>query len=240
MKVKLIFIFLIIIGFFTPIAKAVETDTTTVSTLSVTGSGESKAQPDIATLFISSTAKGKTASEATNLNASLTQKLIDTLLKMGVLEKDIQTSGLSIYPIYKQNQGGINDFGDVSKIIGYQASNSVNVIVRRIGDVGHIIDSVTLVGDYTVSGINFGLDKDDTFENDALKEAVTDARRKADVVAIAAGKSITGIKTISVGNAGSGNIFKGLGIAEASASTPVSPGELTVTADVSIEYLLNK
>lgn len=217
---------------------SVKAEETTISTLSVNGFGESKAKPDIATLNITSSAKGKTANEATRLNSIATEKLIDTLIKLSVNENDIQTTNVSVFPIFRPTKPGENDFDDINKILGYEASNSVLVTIRNINNVGQIIDAVSVAGNYIVSGVNFGLDKDDSFEADALKKAVADAKRKADVVAAAAGKAIIGIKNISVGG-GENKIFAG-GFADTASATPIQPGELTITESVSIQYIIEK
>ena len=240
MKIKLV-IKLLIIGllvFCIPLAYAESTDSN-LSTLNVSGRGEVKAKPDIAYLSFGVTRKGKTASEAASLNASAAQKLIDTLLRSGIAEKDLQTTNINISPVYKRDQP--NDYNDY-KIIGYEANNSIRATIRKIADVGKIIDIVVFAGDYTVGGINFDIDNDDSFEAEALKNAVNDAKRKADIVAVAAGKTITGIQTIIVGSAGSERFYGGYpsaGIASDS-STPVQPGELTVSSSVTIDYILSK
>ena len=240
MRLKTFFIvifFLALLAVAATFHKAIAQTDSDLSTLNVTGTGESKAKPDIATINISVERKGKTANDAAVTNALSAQKLIDTLERAGIAEKDIQTSNISITPIYKTSQGS---FDTESKIIGYQANNSLQAKIRKITDVGHIIDVVALTGDYIISGISFDLEKDDDFEAEALKKAVTDARRKADIVASAAGKTITGIKTISIGG-GSGIFSKGFAPTSAdSISTPVLPGDITVSSSVSIEYILNK
>ena len=208
-----------------------------LSTLSVTGTGESKTKPDIAIINISVDKKGRTASEAAGANASGTQKLIDALERNGILEKDIQTSNISIFPIYKPNPAS---FESEQKIIAYQATNSLSATIRKIGDVGRIIDSIVLTGDYTISGVSFDLENDDNAEAEALRKAVTDAKRKADIVATQAGKTITGIKSISIGG-GSTPIFKsGLGAFAEGISTPILPGDITVSSSVSVEYTISK
>lgn len=236
---KIILVIALFVLIFNFVPKCIAEIESTTPTLSVTGQGEVKAKPDVASLNIGITSKGKTANEATRANATLAQKLVDTLIANGIVEKDIQTSNVSVYPIYKS--GDPDFYNDSSKIIGYQANNQVNATIRDIDDVGHIIDVVALAGNYTISGVNFSLDKKDPFEADALKKAVSDARRKADVVAAAAGKSINGIKKIVIG---SGvdifNKFAPLGgISDEASTTPILPGELSVSSDVSIDYTLD-
>ena len=242
MKFKFITILLIVFSvLFIMQTKAETSSTSVVSTLSVNGHGDAVAKPDVATINIGISSRGKTANEATALNSVSVQKLISTLIMAGIAEKDIQTNSVSVFPIYKPTRPSENDFNDVNKVLGYEASNYIQAKIRNVNDVGRVIDLVTLAGDYTVNGLNFGLEKDDSFEAEALKEAVKDARAKADVVAVAAGVSISGIKNITVGTSFS-PIFKSVSGVEAAASadTPVLPGETTVTQDVSIEYLLEQ
>ena len=99
---------------------------------------------------------------------------------------------------------------------------------------------VSLAGNFTISGVNFGLDKSDTFEELALQKAVADAKRKADIVAEAAGKTVTGIKSISVGSAVAFSESKFAGAAASDFSTPVLPGELSVSSNVFVEYFLDE
>ena len=209
---------------------------TTVPVLSVSGTGETKTKPDIATINVSAVTKGKTANEASSVNAAATQKLIDALIRAGIAENDIQTSSININPVYKSNPNGIDD---ELKILGYQAINQIETKIRKISDVGRIIDTIVITGNYTVSGVDFSLANSDTFEADALKSAVSDARRKANIVATAAGKTITGIKNISVGGNGGFSKFAG-DFSPAGVSTPILPGELTVSSTVSIDYFLNE
>lgn len=240
MKFKIGAMLLISIFIFGIASKAQTDSSTTTSTLNVSGHGESIAKPDIATINIGVSSRGKTANEATSLNSVSVQKLIATLTKSGVAEKDIQTNNVSVFPIYKPSKPSENDFNDINKVLGYEASNYIQVKIRNINDTGRIIDAVTLAGDYTINGLSFSLDNDDSFEAEALKNAVKDARTKADVVAEAAGVSISGIKNITVG-ASFSPIFKNVSGAEAaSADTPILPGETTVSQDVSIEYFLSK
>lgn len=206
------------------------------STLVVSGNGEVSAEPDLALFNVSVTTEGKTANEALRSNATNAQKLIDVLLSAGIAKKDIETSNINVNPVYDSNTNGIVT-GELNKIIGYEANNSLQVKVREISNLGQIIDVVVEAGDYTVGGISFSIEKQESFEAEALKKAVADARRKAEIVASAAGKTISGIKNINVGG-GISFGFKG-GLTAAEAATPILPGELTVSSSVTIKYFLN-
>jgi len=236
MKFKIFCTLIAIAGLINNICYAQEIST--LSTLSVSGTGTLKAKPDVVNLSFGVTSKGKTANEATRQNAINAQKLIDALIRAGITDKDIQTSNLNVNPIYKRTP----QFDDVENtIIGYEATNYLNVTVHKVQDAGNIIDIAVSTGDYSINNISFSIDKRDPFKEEALRKAVADARLTAEIVASAANKTISGIKNITV-NA-SNTIFPafaGFAANEKDVSTPVLPGDLTVTETVSVEFILNK
>ena len=200
-------------------------------TLIVSGTGEIKGSPDIAKLFVTSSSRGTTAQEATSKNAEAANVLLNTLKSQGIAEKDIKTSNISISPIFDTES-------NVNNIIGYEASNSFIATIRKISDAGKVIDSVTGAGNYTISNISFSIENDDDLEDEAFKLAVKNARHRAEIVAKEAGKDVTGIKTINVSS--SGGIIFGEVFAAKDSSTPVLPGDITVSASVTIEYTIGK
>lgn len=237
MQIKLKTILLTILGIIslTTIANAQTTCDLCDSTLLVTGQGEVIAQPDVSTITVQSTSRGKNASEAVNTNASQTQKLINALTRSGIAEKDIETLNVSVYPIYKDK---INSQNATNNIIAYEATNSITIKVKKVDNTGSTIDLISNTGDYTISGIDFSLEDDKSEKAEALDKAVSDARNKADAIASAARTKITGIKRITADNGFVSNKIFDAGIA--SSPTPVQPGDLTVSASVSIEYIIEK
>ena len=234
MKLKIVLAIILNILLLVSMAKAQTTCDLCDSVLSVTGQGEVKAQPDISTISVIVTSRGKTASDAISTNASSAQKLINALSATGIAQKDIQTQNVSVYPIYKDK---VNSQNATNNVIAYEASNSINVTVRKVDDTGRIIDLISNTGDYTISGIGFSLEDDESEKADALDKAVTDARSKAEAIAKSARTKILGIKRISVENGFVSSKFTDAG---AAASTPVQPGDLTVSGNVSIEYIIEK
>lgn len=230
---KITILFLMFIVVLSPSAFA-ETDCD-LSTLSVSGAGEVKTSPDVASISVGVLTKGKTAADAVSSNSAASQKLLDALRSSGVADKDIQTSSISVYPMYKNSPQG---FDDQSTIVGYQANNQLTATIRKVADVGKIIDAISLAGNFSINGVSFSLDNDDTFQAEALGKAVSDARKKADAVAKAAGLTITGVKNINVDSYGAPKIFGAA--ADAASNTQVLPGDVSVTANVNIQYLLSK
>lgn len=205
-------------------------------TLSVSGSGEAKADPDVAYVTLGVIAQGKRAQEAARANATSTQKVMDALKTLGIAEKDIQTFNYSVQPLYE------NRPNREPTIVGYQVSNQVQATVRKLDTVGSLIDAALDAGANNVQGVSFGLEARAKPESEALQEAVKDARRKADTLAQASGVRIVGVLRIQEGFTlrppvpvmEIGALRAGVG----GVPTPIAPGELTVRAQVTIVYTI--
>ena len=234
-KIKFLTLVILFLACLIPQIVFAESSSSDLSILSVSGTGTAKTKPNIATISINVNTKGKTASEAVSSNSTATQKLINTLTRAGITEQDIQTNNLSVTPVYKSNPQGLND---TSTISGYEVNNSVQATIRKTSDVGSVIDMISSAGNFTINGISFGLDQSTDQENEALKKAVSDAKRKADIVTAAAGKTITGIKNITVG--GNPGVFRSAEAGLSSADIPILPGNISVSESVSIDYILSK
>lgn len=231
MKTKLTFLLIIfsVCSFLLPVLAEISEHT-----INVSGTGTINSDPDTANLSFTVTTDGKTAAEASNKNATESQRLINTLTSSGIDKKDIQTSNFFIFPITKNDQFNSSD----NKIVGYRVSNTISALLKNIDKAGSVIDSVTAAGDFTLNGISFGLADSSSSENEALKKAVADARNKAQVVAQAAGEKISGIKSITVGGASTFLKSSAPTAFADGASTEILPSDISVSASVNIEYII--
>jgi uncharacterized protein YggE len=202
-------------------------------TIEVGGSGEARTSPDTADLSVAIETTGKTAEEAANRNAALADKVTAALKsKLGGKGK-ISTGGYSLNPQYDQRPGHENP-----TIIGYTASNSIVVETGAIDLVGALIDSAISAGANRVDYLNFTVKNDIKPRTEAITTATRDARAQADALASALGVKL-------------GKVIKATTLAEArpipmqrmampmtmaAKSTPVEPGEVTVSATVSLTF----
>jgi uncharacterized protein len=201
------------------------------NTLIVRGQGEVSARPDVAYTTVGVITEGKRAQDASQANAAGTQRVMEALRKQGIAEKDIQTSNYSVQPRYE------NRPNREPVIVGYQVSNQVRATVRDLTKVGPVIDAALEAGANNIYGVSFGLQDRARFTADALTEAVQEARRKADTLARAAGVRILGIAQIQEGTTARLPIVQEqMEFAARAAATPISPGELTVNAAVTITF----
>jgi uncharacterized protein len=203
-----------------------------VRTISISGHGEARAVPDLAIISIGVTTQGESARDALDGNTKSMTALMDMLRKSGIEARDIATSNFSVGPRYeyKDNQ--------LPKVVGYDVNNMVTITVRKIEDLGGLLDVAVSSGSNTINGISFSVSKPDAMLDDARKEAVADARRKAEIYAAAGGFNLGNIVSLSEGVAMPqpvGYMTKATR-AEAADAVPIAQGEQALTVDVSVTY----
>lgn len=212
-------------------ALQVTTSESSGPTIAVTGAGEASAEADLAVIRVSVTALADSADEARGQVASDANRLTSALADAGVPAADVTTVYFAIQPQY--------DYTDSDRdIVGYRAVHAFSVEVAP-EDAGRIVDVAVGSGASQVDGVSFTLTDETRAElrEQALTEAVTAARADADVVAAAAGLSVTGVQTISVGGGVTPYPVVYAEDARAgSAATSFQPGPVSVTATVSVTY----
>jgi uncharacterized protein len=207
--------------------------------LTVTGQGEIKVRPDKADITIGVVTENKSSQVAAKENAEESQRVQTAVKKLGIAEKDIQTVNYSVQPVIDYNKP--NERGKPT-ITGYRVYNQVRITIRDLPKMGDILDAATQAGSNNIEGISLGLEDSTAQEDSALEKAIREAKRKADRMAQAAGTRILGIYELNEGtNVRPIPMMYGRGgaVAEA-AATPIQPGELTVSATVTIVYEIER
>ncbi len=214
---------------------ALAEDTAPVPQLTASGEGIAHVVPDIAIVTLGVTTRGDTASAALTQNSTDLTAAIDVIKGAGVAEKDIGTSGFSIYPVYATNSDGSQV--QPPRIVGYEVSNEVRVTIRDITKSGGILDAVVTAGANRVSGISFDVADRVTPGDAALKDAIGEAKRKADLMAAAAGVRLVRIVSVSVAdnNGGPMPMYRAMA-ADAAPPVPVMPGEQQVSVTASVTW----
>ncbi|HEY93965.1 MAG TPA: SIMPL domain-containing protein [Dehalococcoidia bacterium] len=204
----------------------------------VTGQGEVSVEPDIAVLSLGIESEGKSVAAARDRAAAAMNDVMDTLSSNGVADKDIQTQYFNIQQVRRWDRETEEEV-----VTGYRVTNTVTVTIRDIEKVGTIIDAVTDAGgDLTrINGINFSIDDPDEYYEEARKEAVADAKKKAEQLAKLANVSLGAATYISEGMfyAPVARAEMAVGYDEgASYSTSISPGELDISLSIQIAYAI--
>lgn len=162
----------------------------------VSGEGKTIVKPDIALVSIGVQTNGSTVGQVQDSLNSNINEVIKSLKTLGVDEKDIKTTGYSIHPSYDWTTGK-------QRITGYNASTNLSIKVRNIDKVNEVIDTATAKGANVVGNISFDIDDRAKAEDEARKEAVTEAKRKAEEAAKTAGFRLGKIVSYSENEAGS-------------------------------------
>lgn len=204
--------------------------------IQVTGTGRVDVAPDMATLDVAVETTGGTARAAQEQNALAMRDVISALKKLGIAEKDIRTTGFSLYPLYESTKPEQpNGEQKPPRVVGFRATSSVQVTVRRLDDTGRVVDAVVAAGANRIEGISFGLSDPRPWQDMALEQAIADARRQAELAARAAGVQIRGVRNISV-NGGGIPILRTARFASEAVAPPVMPGEMTIQVSVSVTF----
>jgi uncharacterized protein YggE len=208
-----------------------------IPVLTVSGSGQARVAPDEATVRLGVLAQAPTAREAQDKVNRAANAVLDAIRKLGVMPERIQTSGLSLGPQYAQ---GRPDSQEGPRITGYQASNTVTILLDDLAKVGPVIDAGLGAGANNLDGVEFGLRNDGAARAEALTGAVRSARTKADALARALKVRLVEILEVAEGNVSISPPpmpFRGRAMAmDAMAATPVSAGEVGVEASVTIRW----
>ena len=208
------------------------------TTLNLSAYGESEVAPDKATISLGVTTDAPTAEAAIRENASKMSRVIASLKKAGLTDREIQTSNLSLNPqyVYQENLP--------PRLTGYQASNQVIITVRELNRLGQVVDATVNAGATNVGGISFGVEDSTESENRARLEAVDNLRAKADLYAKAMGYRVARLVTLNEGSsyAPPPPPMPVMMRSEAANfdSPPVSPGEVKVRVDISATYELTR
>lgn len=204
--------------------------------ISVTGEGRVDVAPDMASIALSVTSAADTAAEVLAANSANMARVLAFLKATGLEDRDIQTSGLMLNPRYSDSI--LTPFG-APKITGYFATNTVSVRVRALDKLGGILDAVVSEGANGFNGLSFGLQEPGPKIDEARRLAVVEARRRAEVLAEAAGVKLGAILSISDG----GGFTQPMDMQMERSfgkggDVPVAQGELTVMAHVSVVFAI--
>ncbi|MEW6723475.1 MAG: SIMPL domain-containing protein [Bacillota bacterium] len=200
--------------------------------ISVNGEAVVNIVPDQAVVQVGVTVEASTSEQAVSQHTQRMQALFDALKQQGVAETNIQTTRFTVDPIYRYER----ETGR-SSIDGFRVSNMVKVTVTDLNKLGQLLGVATANGANVVHGVEFGLKDPRSIQDQALKEAVADARRKAEAMAQAAGVSIVRVKRITLsGGYNPPIVFRAMeGVKASAAEVPVEPGQIDVRASVSME-----
>ncbi|MBM9594556.1 SIMPL domain-containing protein [Roseitranquillus sediminis] len=202
--------------------------------LTVQGEGQVAAVPDLATLSVGVTTQAGTAGEALERNSQAMAAVLERLRQEGVEDRDLQTDVLSLSPRYADRPA---PDGGHPEVMGYVAENTLRVRVRDLDRLGAVLDAVADEGANTFRGLNFGMQEPQPLRDEALREAVADATRKAELLADEAGVALGEVLRLDAAEPQRGP-FPQAEMRMAMDSVPVARGEVGIEATVTMEFAI--
>jgi uncharacterized protein YggE len=204
----------------------------------VSGEGSVSAAPDFARVTLGVTTTERNAGEAMAANAKAANALVSLIKSEGVAPVDIQTSELSISPMFSQPAPGQKS---APTITGYTVSNNVAVMVRDIPRLGALLDKAVGGGANSGYGVAFGHTNLSALLDKARPFAVADARRKAEIYASAGGARIGRLMVLTEEAGRQPPVaFSRVYASDAAAPTPIEAGEDKLTVTVTARFELTQ
>jgi uncharacterized protein YggE len=200
--------------------------------ITVSATGYATAEPDQARLSTGVTSEAETAKEAFAVNSELMQKVINGLKESGIDAKDIQTSNFNVEPRYETGKS------TTPVINGYRVSNQVEILVRDLKSLGGLLDKLVSLGANQMHGLTFVVSKAETLKDDARKEAVANARRRAELLATAAGAGVGEVVSIAEEVSYQGPRPMAMSTRAKAEFAPVESGTETLEARVTVTWKL--
>ena len=212
-------------------------------TVSVSGHGKAHAPPNVGSISAGVTTNGTSAREALTENNRSMSALQAILKEYGVAPRDLQTIQVSVQPQYAQsmNPPGRPQVQLAPRITGYQVQNLVRITVRNLDKMGDLLDAMVGAGANQIYGVNFRTEGTEILVERARKQAMADARKKAELLAAEAGLTLgTAISIREEGNPYPFSPVQSAGVVASapSLSVPVSVGEQELAASVQVVYEL--
>lgn len=208
--------------------------TNPVIDLTVSETVETK--PDIATFSTGVQTMASTASEAVRQNNVQMASVVARLKKLGIADKDIQTTQINLNQLFDYNNGQ-----QIFK--GFQASNMVNAKLRDLKKLSAFLDALAVDGATNFNGPTFSVDDDSRFREAARDKAWSTAMVRAKSMARKAGYTdVRVLRVEEADNRGGGYPVPMMARAmdASEKSTPIAPGELSIGTTLSFTFEMVK
>jgi len=210
-----------------------------VPVISVNGEGKVEAPPDSATISIGVTSRDRDAAKVQAENSRIATNVINSIVALGIDRKNIRTGNYNFQQRYRYDENG------KQYLDGYEVNNTVTIAVNDLNKVGKVIDAALSNGANRIDSLNFGIRDKEKFQSEALRLAVRDAKRKAEIAAEELGKQIVGILNVSINSAPimtarTENLMLMGNAKDSNFSTPIEAGILSCSASVNIDFEISR
>lgn len=203
--------------------------------ITVSGGGQVNLAADMAYVTLGISISDSDVSTVMQQANTSIDSICAALVESGLPKDCISTDYLYISPQYDYSGDNSNE------IIGYNVNSGLKLTIDDVDAVGSYIDVAFAAGANSFDSITFAVKDNSEARDEALRLAVADAEKKANVLAEAAGMKLGDIVTIEENNSDSYYNTEGFAakdIADAGAGTSVYPSKVNVSVQVQVCYAL--
>src|SRR5262245_54876424 len=201
--------------------------------VTVVGAGQVQGAPDTLTVDASIEFVAPDVSGAMNQTSDRQRAVIDALVGFGIDRKDISTTQVSLQPQFAG--------GDGTTIVGYRASNSINVKIRKLDTASQALALIVSTGGDTtrINSVNYSIEDDSQLVKDARARAFNDAKDRAQQYAQLSGLSLGKVMSITESAASTPPTPVPSPRGAEMAAVPLEPGQQTVGFSVTVIFELS-
>lgn len=207
-------------------------------TITVSGYGEANGVPDLATIHLGVNVLDADVNDAIGQSNTTIDDITQALIAIGVLEKDIRTTNFNVWPEDRFDPETGFPSGDRQ----FRVESTLQVEVRGIENVGEVIQTALDAGANNVYGLNFSIEDPSALVSEARSAAIEDAKVRAAEIADELDVQLGEAIIIAESSGGAAPIIRSLASVEMAVGggPPISPGESTVSAQISITFAISR
>lgn len=196
----------------------------------VQGQATMSVEPDVAYLALGVETQSDTAAKAQEILAERASNVLASLSQAGIDRSRIKTSSYRVSPVYSTKQDKQN------VVIGYRAETRINVEVSDLPSVAGLVDAAMSAGANAVRSLSYDRKDMEAFKAQLIQAASADAKMKADAAAVALGVRVGAPVSVNIQDSFSARQTENVMMMKMASSDFLSPGELDVSASVTIEF----
>jgi len=214
------------------------------NTVSFRGEGEASGAPNLATISLTIREEAKEVKDAQAKVTAKEKAVLDFLDKSGIAKKDIKTENYNWYPKFDYGtpcyRYGMPCTAVAPKITAYETTENITVKIRDLSKTGEVMSGIGEAGVAEMNGPNFTIENEDELRAQARKDAIEEAKAKAEVLARDLGVHLVRIVSFSEDGNYPMPYYKNEMMAADSAGSAPAPalpiGENKIVSNVTITY----
>jgi uncharacterized protein YggE len=220
----------------TPVSEA---SSNAVDTITVTGFGKSRSNPDRASVSVGVNISYEDITRAVEESNKTIARITDAVVSLGVEEADIQTTNFSIWAEEQWDP----ETGQRKEEKLFRVDSTIQIIVNDTDKVGKILETSIANGANNIYGLSFGIQDSSGLAAVARVLALEDAQQRAEQIAQELGVTLGEVqRAVEISGGWVQPFFESAmyGIGGGGGEPPISEGSMTVTVSIDVTFKINR